>query len=304
MDSAHGFSLFSGGERAGVCSARQHPCALALNEEALASVAEETGATQREKASSFKTYTVEYPFSLEFPKLIFSDTAHILTAPVRWDKREWVGFSLLAGAIATAAVADRSARSWELHNQNSVGYDIVDNLHQYSTYYSIGVLGLFYAGGAMFDNPKARAVAIDGASAALIALGIATGLEYVVGRARPGVERGAHYFTPFSSSNDSFPSAEATQAFAVASVIASHYDELWIKATSYGAASLVGLARTYHDQHWTSDVLAGALIGTAMGMAVVRYNEKRRSGKEKQTGFFVAPSIGRSAGGITVNLLW
>ena len=50
-------------------------------------------------------------------------------------------------------------------------------------------------------------------------------------------------FHPFPNSERSFPSGEATQAFAVASVIAAHYDGLWIKISSYSIASLVGMAR-------------------------------------------------------------
>ena len=112
-----------------------------------------------------------------------------------------------------------------------------------------------------------------------------------------------HYFTPFSSSNASFPSGETTQAFAVASVIAAHYDSLWVKVSSYGIASLVGIARIYEDAHWTSDALAGALIGTAVGMAIVHYNEKRRKAHKEETGIFITPLLAPGTGGIAITLV-
>ena len=59
------------------------------------------------------------------------------------------------------------------------------------------------------------------------------------------------------------------------SVIAEHYDNPWVSAASYGTASLVGLARIYHDHHYVSDVLAGALIGTTVGTSIVRHNRAR-----------------------------
>jgi membrane-associated phospholipid phosphatase len=250
-----------------------------------------------------RNYAVDSPFTLDSPKLLLADTAYVLTAPARWDKKEWLTFSFIASGIGAAAFTDKPVRSWVLHNRNDVGYDVVDNFHRYEVYYSVGALGLFYAGGVACDNPRARAVAIDGAATSLIASGIVTpGLKCVIGRARPSSENGTRYFTPFSLSNDSFPSGETTQAFAIASVVASHYDELWIKAMSYGTAGLIGLARIYHDQHWTSDVAAGALIGTAVGITVVRYNEKRRSDKKKQTQFFVAPLLTTNAVGISLHL--
>jgi membrane-associated phospholipid phosphatase len=39
----------------------------------------------------------------------------------------------------------------------------------------------------------------------------------------------------------------------------------------YGGAGLVGLSRIYNNQHWASDVMAGATIGTLVGIKVVKY---------------------------------
>jgi membrane-associated phospholipid phosphatase len=128
-------------------------------------------------------------------------------------------------------------------------------------------------------------------------------LKYAVGRARPNADRGTHYFTPFSSSNASFPSGETTQAFAVASVIAAHYDPLWVSVSSYGVASLVGIARIYEDAHWTSDALAGALIGTAVGTAIVHYNEKRRKADQEGTAVFITPLISPRTAGVAITLV-
>ncbi|HEX6159043.1 MAG TPA: phosphatase PAP2 family protein [Thermoanaerobaculia bacterium] len=77
--------------------------------------------------------------------------------------------------------------------------------------------------------------------------------------------------------DDSFPSNHATQAFAVATVIARHYEERrWVRWLAYGVATGVGFARIYHDDHHTSDVIAGAAIGTFVGHTVVTTNQKWR----------------------------
>jgi len=41
----------------------------------------------------------------------------------------------------------------------------------------------------------------------------------------------------------------------------------------YGGAALAGISRMYNNQHWASDVLVGAGIGTFAGLKVVRYND-------------------------------
>ena len=86
---------------------------------------------------------------------------------------------------------------------------------------------------------------------------------------------GTHHFRSFSG-DDSFPSGHTTQAFAVASVIAEHYDPLWIKIASYGVAVMVGYARMEENAHFASDVLAGAIIGTVVGRSVVHFNHDKR----------------------------
>jgi membrane-associated phospholipid phosphatase len=77
----------------------------------------------------------------------------------------------------------------------------------------------------------------------------------------------------------SFPSGHATQAFTVATVIATEYPSPWVKAACYVPATIVLYARMRHDAHWASDVTAGALIGYGVGRSVARFNLQRREGK-------------------------
>ena len=41
---------------------------------------------------------------------------------------------------------------------------------------------------------------------------------------------------------------------------------------AYAIAAGPGLARLYNGQHWASDILAGAFVGTLAGAKIVRYN--------------------------------
>ena len=294
---AHGFSLLPEEETGGAYSSRRVPYALSvMNEQAPANA-------DRATPQRAQTYTVEPIFSIEFPKVLARDVVYAVTSPVRWDGRDWLIFAAGVAGVAAVSLADNSVRTQVQHIQNGSATDVAKQIRQFGGPYSYGVLGLFLAGGEAFDNAPAKAVFIDGSAATLISGGITLGLKYAVGRGRPGLERGNDFFQPFSS-NSSFPSGEATQAFAVASVIASHYDDLWIKGASYGIASLVGMARIYEDAHWTSDALAGALIGTAVGTAIVRFNDRRRSGAEKKTRFLITPIMAANTTGIGMIVIY
>jgi membrane-associated phospholipid phosphatase len=179
--------------------------------------------------------------------------------------------------VGLAFVFDEDIRSRIQRNRNSTVNSVFDALEPFGQEYSAGVLLAFYVGGEFLHDPRAKSVALDGISASIIASGlIDQPLKYVIGRSRPSKDQGAYDFHPFHGSA-SFPSGHATQAFAVATVISEHYESLWIRLTAYGLASAVGYARLNKDEHWTSDVLAGAAIGTFVGHVVVHFNQHHRN---------------------------
>ena len=217
-----------------------------------------------------------------YPEILVDDVKHVLTAPARWQEQEWQNLGLAAiGVIGVAALVDRPVRD-EMH-RHAPNNRLMLKVERFGAEYSVGVLGGFYLAGTIGNNDTAVAVAQDGLAASIIASGMITpAIKFITGRARPRENLGIAAFHPFSlsySSNSSFPSGHTTQAFAVASVIANHYDETWVAYSSYTVASLVGVARIYHDAHFTSDVMAGALIGTLVGKSVVAHNKPLRSGK-------------------------
>ena len=48
-----------------------------------------------------------------------------------------------------------------------------------------------------------------------------------------------------------------------------------VGAVAYSGASVIGLTRMYNNEHWGSDVMMGAAIGTLSGLKVVQYNHLR-----------------------------
>ena len=110
-------------------------------------------------------------------------------------------------------------------------------------------------------------------------------IKGAVGRARPSVSpadsRDFHSWKGFGNDNfGSFPSGEATAAFATATMASREVGRSWPRASpyvttaSFAAATLVGVARLYRNQHWASDVVAGAGLGTLSAVLFDRYNQK------------------------------
>ena len=215
-------------------------------------------------------------FSKDYWKLVGQDIKEVFTAPASWDTADWLVVSGVTAGIVAVGVFDEQIQKAVQRNSNQTVNDVFNAVTPFGSVYSFAVLGGFYLGGEAFREPKAKAVALDGLSASIIASWlIVEPMKYAVGRSRPNQNQGAYSFEPFSGS-DSFPSGHATRAFAVATVIAEHYDALWVKLTSYGLASMVGYARLNSNVHWASDVMAGAAIGTFVGHVVVRFNQHHR----------------------------
>lgn len=152
---------------------------------------------------------------------------------------------------------------------------------------SPGVLligGTFYVVGRVSHARGLAAAGLHGTEAIVLAE-VAGGLiKWTTGRARPfavgdslphdfqflrGLRKGYAY--------SSFPSGHTIAGFAAAAAFTSEATRAWphsgwlIGPVLYGSASLVGLSRMYNNQHWASDVVLGAGLGTFVGIKVVQY---------------------------------
>lgn len=211
-----------------------------------------------------------------FPHLVGIDLRDVLGAPLHWRGRQWEHFSLAVAGIGAAALLDRTVRDRERDDHSRFSDQVARDFEQFGEAGAFGVMGVFYVAGLVSDDSRARSVGEDGLISTLIAGGIVTpALKFAAGRRRPRDTDKTFDFKPFSGGS-SFPSGHSTEAFAVASVIATHYDQGWVKVAAYGSAALVAFARVHHQAHFLSDVTAGAIIGAATGRAVVHRNEEER----------------------------
>ncbi|MEP6993231.1 MAG: phosphatase PAP2 family protein [Acidobacteriota bacterium] len=213
------------------------------------------------------------------PKMALDDAVYILGSPGRWTEKDWVIAGGAVLGVVVSAMADVPVRDATQHHRSAALDDLTRVVEPFGSEYSWGVLGAYGVAGFLLHDADARDTAIDGVIASVIASGIITpSLKRTFGRARPDQTDDPLTFRAFHSGFESLPSGHATQAFAVASVISAHSDKVWVSASAYTLAGLVAFARVYHNVHWTSDVAAGALIGTLVGRGVVALNRRIRSG--------------------------
>jgi membrane-associated phospholipid phosphatase len=104
---------------------------------------------------------------------------------------------------------------------------------------------------------------------------LAAAAKIAVGRARPYQAPGdPDEVRPFSG-DESFPSGHTTIAFGIAAAIDRETSARWVPFVAYPLAGLVGWSRMRDRQHWLSDVVAGAALGTWTARKAVDFARRK-----------------------------
>ena len=219
------------------------------------------------------------------------DSVAMVKAPASWDRGDWTLFGGTIVGIGGFMPGDRDAYQWAVRNRSTSRDTAARYVSKFGAEYAIGLSAGLLAGGLVFGDRDVRDTGRDAVEASILS-GLLTNVVFktAFGRERPYSSDGATVFKPFSS-NASFPSGHATEAFSVASVIAMRSDGWVIPTVSYTVASLVAVSRVYQQAHFPSDVLAGAVFGTAVSRFVVgRHQPTRPAAREAE--FTVVPLPG------------
>jgi membrane-associated phospholipid phosphatase len=143
------------------------------------------------------------------------------------------------------------------------------------------VAGALYGIGERRDDDSLADLGLRTGYAILAAGGATLATKVAIGRARP-------YAAPLDPHDfsfgrglrgdrfQSFPSAHTAAAFATATVLAAGLPDdssgsgAWLSPVFYLGASVAGAARIYYEEHWATDVLAGALLGTLAALPFIQ----------------------------------
>jgi undecaprenyl-diphosphatase len=112
---------------------------------------------------------------------------------------------------------------------------------------------------------RGRLIVLCAVVLVLCADGGATALRNLFQRVRPCQALHEVRLLVGCSESFSFPSNHATNSFALAAFFAVHYRRLAVPL--FVLAATVGYSRIYVGVHYPADVLAGAVLGTVVGLA-------------------------------------
>lgn len=202
-------------------------------------------------------------------RAVVEDAGALLTSPLRMDRYDALTFGGAVAVVGGLMAVDNPINRLIQRNTTSGGVNAFDKVNNWlgpSALAGInaGVVVIGLTTEEFGGSNKLKRTGLIGLEAEAFAVVAATALKVVTGRARPDANEGATHFKPFSGLDTSFPSGHAAASFAVATVFAERYPGP-VAWTAYTLAATVSFARLYTNQHWTSDVVAGALIGWGMG---------------------------------------
>jgi len=194
---------------------------------------------------------------------------------------------LAAFTIGTAVVApidmrvanrlqDSSTQASRFLNRGATGFRLLGDPGSFAA-----ATGLYLIGRGD-GNRRVQALGLHSLESIIFADVLGGSIKLLAGRQRPYVDtKNPFSFQLWRGFTDdkfrSFPSGHTITSFAFASAVTRETQFWWphsawyVGTAFYGGASLVGLSRIFNNQHWASDVMAGAAIGTLVGLKVVKY---------------------------------
>ncbi len=212
----------------------------------------------------------------------WTDTKNILTAPARWDSSDWIEASAIIGISVGLFTQDDQIQTWVQKHKNDSTSHLADDAKKIGTFSIPAVVGLGLYGYVAKDVKAERTFLLT-AESFIVTGAFVQVLKRTTGRNRPytGASHDTWSGPSISGNNDhlSFPSGDASSAFAIASVIASEYDNWIVPPLVYTASTAIALERVHNNAHWSSDVFIGSAIGYFTGKAIVA---SHRDGSENR----------------------
>ena len=136
-----------------------------------------------------------------------------------------------------------------------------NNLSNTSKYISVGVPVTYFVTGLIHHNNAFKQKAFYTAAALILNTAATTALKNIVKRDRP-YNRFTGVFPDQFETDYAFPSGHTSSAFTTATSLALTTKKWYIAVPAFAWSAGVGYSRIYLGQHYPSDVLMGALVGT------------------------------------------
>jgi len=165
-------------------------------------------------------------------------------------------------------------------NPNNPNSAVWNNLSNTSKYISVGVPVGYFVAGLIHDNKALKQKAAYTAAAILFNTASTTVLKNVVKRERP-YNTYTGIFPDKIESDYAFPSGHTSSAFATATSLAITTKKWYVAVPAFAWSASVGYSRIYLGQHYPSDVIMGAIVGTSS--AIICHWASKQLAKRKKT---------------------
>lgn len=165
-------------------------------------------------------------------------------------------------------------------NPDNPNNAVWNNLSNTSKYISVGVPVAYFTAGLIHDNKAFKQKAAYTAAAILLNTASTSLLKNVVKRERP-YNTHTGIFPDKIKSDYAFPSGHTSSAFATATSLALATKKWYVAVPAFAWSAGVGYSRIYVGQHYPSDVIMGALVGT--GSAFICHWASKQLAKRKKS---------------------
>ena len=204
---------------------------------------------------------------------LLDDVRLYVTAPLRWDGRDW----LYAGGVAAALVAshhyDEQVRDHFIATNSP---DLQDKHSTKDALPAVAVLAGTWALSWVWDDANGYREGRNMFEAGAFSVASVYVIKQVAHRDRPNVTADSNSW----KHGDSFPSLHVAFAGAIGGVLAESGgdDFRWARRVlGYGLIAGSAYLRLQHNQHWLSDTVAGAALGMSTAHFVVDRNQPHYS---------------------------
>lgn len=231
-------------------------------------------------------------------KQVIDDATYLLSSPLRIDGKSALIVGGIAAGIGGLMVADKTIQRAFQENRTDTNDEIAKTFETIG--FSRTILGANVAligAGWLFrqheEGNKLMRTALVSLESQMFVEGIAGLTKFAVGRARPDAEEGVQSYDPFDGFDKSFPSSHAARSFAVAAVFADAYPQP-VPFLVYTGAALISLSRIHTNEHFASDVFAGAALGFVIGKVL----SWRHQHPDILPGWSILPFVQDARGGL------
>ena len=257
--------------------------------------------TANPRYNNYPSWETASLFSGGYWKSYYSDTKYIITAPKYWGCSGWTKAAVITGITGILTAVDDDIMDEVQDNRTSSRDNFTLAFKPVGDgIYTIPAFGLLYLYGHFGKNLKARRTALTAVES--LALGGLFGniLQRLSTRERPknGKKWGG---SQIDTTDLAFPSGHAIAGFAVATVVASEYGNIFgVAPLAYCLASLGSLERVNDNKHRPSDIF----LGSAIGYFTARTLYKLHNGINDEKITLLPLINAEGTAGLTMNIGW